>query len=676
MAKKKNSKTQGKRLLTQPSGQLEMYEKSYQQELEEQKTKPVECFGQTFENDDARREHFLNRLREGLEELDAKLGGVPFTDTYDAVDRMKSLENWPMGNDERLHHLADRMRRGDKNKDLLQLWKDEIGFPHGEIEDVLALSDPPYYTACPNPFIGEFINHYGKPYDPSMPYSKEPFAADVKEGKQNAIYNVHSYHTKVPHKAIMRYILHYTEPGDIVFDGFCGTGMTGVAAQMCGDRKKVMELGYQIKPDGTILQEETRDDGKTTWVAFSKLGVRRAILNDLSPAAIFIARNYNAPADIPDFEKEAKQLLKEIEDECGWMYMTKHSDGRMGYINFTIWSDVFICNNCAEEIVFWEEAIDKESATVLDSFPCPNCSVDLSKRSMNRAWVTSLDAAINKPIKQAKQIPVLINYSLGGASARYEKQPDQSDYDLLDRIEKLKIGEWYPSSQIPRGDKTSEPIKMGTTHVHHFYTKRNLAAVAYAYSRITTPKTRFLFTAFIGGATKLNQLHLKNYVFGGGGCNPGPRKGVIYTPSISLESSVPKILLERFKTQSRGLGLLTNNTGGQCLLSVGSASILNNSHQYLESLDYVFIDPPFGSNLMYSELSHTWESWLKIHTNNKQEAIENKTQKKTADEYRHLMTECFAHIYALLKPGRWMTVEFSNTRAHVWNNIQAAITSP
>jgi hypothetical protein len=40
---------------------------------------------------------------------------------------------------------------------------------------------------------------------------------------------------KVPHKAIMRYILHYTEPGDIVFDGFCGTGMTGVAAQMCGN---------------------------------------------------------------------------------------------------------------------------------------------------------------------------------------------------------------------------------------------------------------------------------------------------------------------------------------------------------------------------------------------------------------------------------------------------------
>ena len=52
----------------------------------------------------------------------------------------------------------------------------------------------------------------------------EPFAADVSEGKNDPIYNAHTYHTKVPHKAIMRYILHYTKPGDIVFDGFWALG--------------------------------------------------------------------------------------------------------------------------------------------------------------------------------------------------------------------------------------------------------------------------------------------------------------------------------------------------------------------------------------------------------------------------------------------------------------------
>ena len=137
---------------------------------------PVECLGLTFANDAERRAYFLDKLREKLQDPE-----------------FRQIE----------------------------------GFPIGADEDILALSDPPYYTACPNPFLADFIRCYGKPYDPETDdYHREPFAADVSEGKSDPIYTAHSYHTKVPHKAIMRYILHYTEHGDVVFDGFCGTGMT------------------------------------------------------------------------------------------------------------------------------------------------------------------------------------------------------------------------------------------------------------------------------------------------------------------------------------------------------------------------------------------------------------------------------------------------------------------
>ena len=78
------------------------------------------------------------------------------------------------------------------------------GFPIAKDEDIIALSCPPYYTACPNPFIEEFIHENGTPYDEaSDDYHREPFAADVSEGKNDPIYNAHSYHTKVPHKAII-----------------------------------------------------------------------------------------------------------------------------------------------------------------------------------------------------------------------------------------------------------------------------------------------------------------------------------------------------------------------------------------------------------------------------------------------------------------------------------------
>jgi hypothetical protein len=76
---------------------------------------------------------------------------------------------------------------------------------------------------------------------------------------------------------------------------------------------------------------------------------------------------------------------------------------------------------------------------------------------------------------------------------------------------------------------------------------------------------------------------------------------------------------------------------------------------------------------MYSELNFLWEAWLRVFTNNKPEAIENKVQGKGLQEYQRLMTECFKEYYRVLKPGRWMTVEFHNSKNSVWNAIQEAL---
>ena len=105
-----------------------------------------------------------------------------------------------------------------------------------------------------------------------------------------------------------------------------------------------------------------------------------------------------------------------------------------------------------------------------------------------------------------------------------------------------------------------------------------------------------------------------------------------------------------------------NNT-----IQVASSNSLSNIGN--NSIDYIFTDPPFGANIMYSELNSISESWLKIWSNNKEEAIENKHQNKTTSDYQSIMASCFKEFYRLLKPGKWMTVEFSNTseigRAHV-----------
>lgn len=60
-------------------------------------------------------------------------------------------------------------------------------------------------------------------------------------------------------------------------------------------------------------------------------------------------------------------------------------------------------------------------------------------------------------------------------------------------------------------------------------------------------------------------------------------------------------------------------------------------------------------------------------TNNKDEAVINSTQKKGLVEYQSLIERCFIEFYRILKPNRWMTIEFHNSQNAVWNAIQEAL---
>jgi len=376
--------------------------------------------GMTFPNDDARREYFLQRLREHLQDPE-----------------FRKIE----------------------------------GFPIGEDEDILALSDPPYYTACPNPFIRDFIKHYGKPYDPDETYRREPFAVDVSVGKTDQLYRAHGYHTKVPHLAIVPSILHYTKPGDIVLDGFCGSGMTGVAAQWCGTAPQ-------------SYRQTIEHDWKTRGKEAPAWGARRVILNDLSPAATFISANYNIPFDVDEFSKAARQLLDELDNEIGWMYETLHTDGiTKGRINFTVWSEVFVCPECSGQVIFLQEALDTTTKRVRDVFPCPTCKAQLSKKRMERYFETQVDSANGQPRKVTRRVPVLINYANGMSIA--EKTPDSTDHEVLEHIYELDWPAEIPIDRMMHApddvDSWGDRWRSGTasfTHVHHLFLLREAQALA------------------------------------------------------------------------------------------------------------------------------------------------------------------------------------------------------
>lgn len=536
------------------------------------------------------------------------------------------------------------------------------GFPIARDEDIIALSRPPYYTACPNPFIEDFIREHGTPYNEATDdYHREPFAADVSEGKNDPVYMAHSYHTKVPHKAIMRYILHYTKPGDIVFDGFCGTGMTGVAAQLCDSPEPIFKA--QIEHEMPQVQ----------W------GARRAILNDLSPAATFIAFNYTSSFDSHDFVAEAERILNECENEYGWMYETRHtpSNGEpvlditgsqvMGKINYIIWSDVFVCPSCGQEIVYWNEAIEKNDRNVGKTFTCPKCQSILKKTDCERAKVSAFESSIGEVVTYAKQVPAYIAYTVG--KKKYVKLPDSYDTDLISRIENETINDWFPIIRVPDGDNTQQPIASHNfTYVHQYYFTRSLKVFAYLWEKASTSKycdaLRFLITSvLVKTGSKFHNIGIKD-----GKINlAGQMPNVLFVPSAVAEREIIDLIRGKLKDITAVFNLKKTSMP---MISVGDAGNLTIPKN---SIDYIFVDPPFGNNINYSELNFFWEAWLKVRTNIGPEAIINHTQKKALFEYQDMMEKCLAEFYRILKPNRWITIEFHNSQNAVWNAINEAI---
>jgi len=495
--------------------------------------------------------------------------------------------------------------------------------------------------------IEEFVARHATPYDPETDnYFREPFARDTRVGKNSAIYNAHSYHTKVPPEGIVPYILHYTEPGDLVLDPFCGSGMTGVAAMMCAQ-----------PPNGVIVP------------AGAKLGARCAILNDLSPAACHIAYNYTHPVDVRDLRTEFDRIMQELQPEFDWLYGTTCSQCKgVATIQHMIWSDVFKCCRCGEAIVLWDVAVDHESGKVKGEFACPHCGF-VGKKTQH---------------KRIDTVPVATNYKCHGSCKpkRRSHSTTEAERQRIAEIEAKNIPYWYPTDhfgddrEMWRGGHRDA----GITRVCDFYTKRNLWALAAVWQKITEladlrlqAALRFAETASLYVASKMSSFRYDSR-------NPdntagGIHKGTLYVPSFSKEAHVVGLFANKWPY----LNQLLSGRIYQALK--GNAQVMNGSVEQTLALipdaiiDYVYCDPPFGSNLFYADCSILWEAWLQDFTDVKQEAVWNKSLKpeeggKTLDDYARIMAGAFAEMHRVLKPGRWASVVFSNSDDRVWQVIR------
>ena len=451
---------------------------------------------------------------------------------------------------------------------------------------------------------------------------RTPDRSEIVGRKGSVYYRAHSYHTKVPPEGIVGAIEHFTNPGDIVADPFCGSGMTGVACLLSG---------------------------------------RRGVLSDLSPAAVHIARTYAAPANPEAVQAAGESLLRSLAAlEANLQGIACRACGAGATTEYAVWSDVFACPRCGGEILFWTAGRSEDQQSIRKMIPCGSCDGEWRKAELR--WLCST--------------PVVASVSCRGCGKRTQGPLSSTEQAELLALDRRAIPDWYPelpfeeTREMWRGQHRDQGVHTSAD----FFTPRNLWALSSLWRSIhqladerTRDALRFVFTAIVNRASRRYQWNAKRPT--------NVLTSTLYISSLSYEFNVFSLFRRKLRAAT---ALFESTTGlaGQVDVHKGPAQHLSWIPDH--SVDYVFTDPPFGSNIFYSDASFLWEAWLGETTDPALEAVVHKSVKpenggKTLLDYERLMAEAFSEMNRILRPNAWASVMFHNSSDEVWSALERAI---
>jgi DNA modification methylase len=503
-----------------------------------------------------------------------------------------------------------------------------------------------YYSGDkPNPNLKKFVEDHMRehPYDPAKDdYNVPAFNKPIETSKVTAIYNMHTYWSKKPHDAINQYIQHYTKPGDLVLDPFCGSGGTSLAALMIG---------------------------------------RAAIAIDRSPAATFITRNYCTPVDIRELKVAFEKLKEKIKPEIDWLYETRCDKcGGIANTTSTVYSQVFQCSRCLNKIPI----IDCIEVNVGKGVKgggkggkkryCPICYKNGHEEQIFSKGELKLGA-----------VPVIVSYDCeNDCSQKHgerkhndineQKRQNFKNFDLkkIHEIEMKKIPYWSPKNIFIRGDRYHrDGLKYNNIDtVSDFYTKRNLWALACIQTEINNQPIDvrypflFAFSGILLGMSRMNQYRPEvSYP-------TSTMKGTYYIPQTSVEAHPFVNFENKLSRLFKGFEVLNATISHpKLIISTESATKLDNISS--NSIDYIFTDPPYSDKVQFAELNYLWESWLGFDVNwHNEEIIINDFRNKNELEWKTMMLLSLKECYRVLKPGRWISLCYHDTSEGTWTIIQ------
>lgn len=450
-----------------------------------------------------------------------------------------------------------------------------------------------------------------------------PIPAVTSASKGSKAYQVHTYPTKVPPGAIEPFIEASTNRGGVVLDPFCGSGMTGLAAQNTG---------------------------------------RRAILSDLAPGAVHLAFNHTHAVDPGVLGASLLALSKALAPlELSLYESSCPTCNGPGLLRHVIWSDVHACSSCGHDIRVWDQRDSTGGSSRV--MTCGNCG-----HRQTRSGVTG---AASVPVEKTVACSVCKKLQRG------QLNPD--DLALIARVEGTRVKHWIPSVPLGRDREMYRRSALhlrGITNVADFWVHRSKIALSELWNYIVTrsdSRTRnaleFAFTNTAWHSTRMRRYN----ALGG----QRPLTGTLYIPQLIAEGNVFEIfrhqvaqLLRFYQSQPQGqdpeLVTYTRQSSANELGWLPTASV-----------DYVFTDPPFGANLFYADCNVVWESWLGDVTDLEKEIVVNRSLPESAGgksmlDYENLLSTSFSEIRRVMVPNARASVVFHNSDDKVWSALLSA----
>lgn len=387
-------------------------------------------------------------------------------------------------------------------------------------------------------------------------------------------------------------------------------------------------------PKDGIVFDPFGGSGVTAMEAL-KIG-RKVIIADLNPIATEITRLTIKPVSLTKLQEAFQRIENSVKKKIKDLYLTK-------------------CRKCKTEFSFVCAIWNNGQCADIRYSSCPHCSdSQAGKNSLNK----------------------------------YDKQ-------VLQKIEKHKIKEWYPQNRLYHINGNPFKEKQKFESIAELYTKRNLYALGILMQAVEKEQSKdikdFLKIAFS------SMVHLCSSMTP---VRPTRPMSSAWTQHSYWHANefMEQNVWDKFESSITGKqGIIKakaesnkfyqNVKFGRSYKDVitGDADVYIYSGSCLDLMkelkkrygengcfDYIFTDPPYDQSIQYGELSYQWVAWLKkdkgyLEKVDSDEIIHNEKQEKDFDVYTSLLRDSFRGMFDVLKPDTYLTLTFHNPSFRVRN---------